>query len=64
VVTGIDRVRRRLWVTLAGAGLPANNVSPVQGRLLHLLVRAIGARNILGIGALGGYSTISAFPSM
>ncbi|MBW3631412.1 MAG: O-methyltransferase [Chloroflexi bacterium] len=40
------------------AGLPAINVSPVQGKLLHLLARAIGARNILEIGTLGGYSTI------
>jgi predicted O-methyltransferase YrrM len=42
----------------AAAGLPAINVSPVQGKLLHLLVRAIGARNVLEIGTLGGYSTI------
>jgi predicted O-methyltransferase YrrM len=42
----------------AAAGLPAINVSPVQGKLLHLLARAIGARNILEIGTLGGYSTI------
>ena len=42
----------------AAAGLPAINVSPVQGKLLHLLVRAIGARNVLEIGTLGGYSAI------
>jgi predicted O-methyltransferase YrrM len=42
----------------AAAGLPAINVSPVQGKLLHLLARAIGARNVLEIGTLGGYSTI------
>ena len=42
----------------AAAGLPAINVSPVQGKLLHLLTRAIGARNVLEIGTLGGYSTI------
>ena len=40
------------------AGLPAINVSPVQGKLLHLLVRLQGARNILEIGTLGGYSAI------
>src|SRR5918994_2708418 len=40
------------------AGLPAINVSPVQGKLLHLLARAIGARNVLEVGTLGGYSTI------
>jgi predicted O-methyltransferase YrrM len=42
----------------AAAGLPAINVSPVQGKLLHLLARAISARNVLEIGTLGGYSTI------
>ena len=40
------------------AGLPAINVAPNQGKLLHLLARASGARRILEIGTLGGYSTI------
>jgi len=40
------------------ADLPAISVSPNQGKLLHLLARACGARNILEIGTLGGYSTI------
>jgi predicted O-methyltransferase YrrM len=39
-------------------GLPAINVAPNQGQLLMLLARAIGARRILEIGTLGGYSTI------
>jgi predicted O-methyltransferase YrrM len=42
----------------AAAGLPAINVSPTQGKLLHLLARLQGSRNILEIGTLGGYSTI------
>ncbi|KAF3884687.1 MULTISPECIES: O-methyltransferase [Nostocales] len=42
----------------AAAGLPAHNVSPNQGKLLHLLARFQGARTILEIGTLGGYSTI------
>jgi predicted O-methyltransferase YrrM len=42
----------------AAAGLPAIDVSAPQGKLLHLLARAIGARKILEVGALGGYSTI------
>jgi predicted O-methyltransferase YrrM len=42
----------------AAAGLPAIAVSPPQGKLLHLLARAIGARSILELGTLGGYSTI------
>ena len=40
------------------AGLPAISVSPCQGKLLFLLARVMGARRILEIGALGGYSTI------
>ena len=42
----------------AAAGLPAIDVSPLQGRLLNLLVRIGGARSVLEIGTLGGYSTI------
>ena len=39
-------------------GWREGSVSPTQGMLLHLLARACGARSILEIGALGGYSTI------
>jgi predicted O-methyltransferase YrrM len=42
----------------AAAGLPAINVTPNLGKLLMLLARARGARSILEIGTLGGYSTI------
>lgn len=42
----------------AAAGLPAIQVSPAQGKLLNLLARIQGARSILEIGTLGGYSTI------
>lgn len=42
----------------AAAGLPAHDVSPSQGKLLHLLARVAGARAILEIGTLGAYSTI------
>ncbi|WP_437718022.1 O-methyltransferase [Sorangium sp. So ce448] len=42
----------------AAAGLPPINVAPNQGKLLHLLARIRGARAILEIGTLGGYSTI------
>jgi predicted O-methyltransferase YrrM len=44
--------------TAAEAGLPAISVSPAQGKLLHLLALGQGARTILEIGTLGGYSTI------
>src|SRR5688572_4833292 len=40
------------------AGLPEIAVSPNEGKLLHLLARSHGARTILEIGTLGGYSTI------
>jgi predicted O-methyltransferase YrrM len=40
------------------AGLPKINVAPNQGKLLELLARSHGARRILEIGTLGGYSTI------
>ncbi|MBA3425169.1 MAG: O-methyltransferase [Rubrobacteraceae bacterium] len=40
------------------AGLPEINVSPAQGRLLQLLTEIAGARRILEIGTLGGYSAI------
>ena len=42
----------------AAAGLPAIQVSAAQGKLLMLAARAVGARRILEMGTLGGYSTI------
>lgn len=40
------------------AGLPAINVTPAQGKLLMLVAQMQGAKHILEIGTLGGYSTI------
>ena len=40
------------------AGLPEIQVSPPQGKLLHILVRLLQARAVLEIGTLGGYSAI------
>jgi len=40
------------------AGLPAISVSPSQGKLLHVLAKTMGARRILELGTLGGYSAI------
>ncbi len=40
------------------AGLPAIDVSPLQGQFLNMLARIAGAARILEIGTLGGYSTI------
>jgi predicted O-methyltransferase YrrM len=43
---------------MRGAGLPEINVSPAEGKLLHTLALSVGARRILEIGTLGGYSAI------
>jgi predicted O-methyltransferase YrrM len=40
------------------AGLPGIQVSPPQGKLLHLLAKTLEAKTILEFGTLGGYSTI------
>ncbi|GAA1981742.1 O-methyltransferase [Amycolatopsis minnesotensis] len=42
----------------AAAGLPEIAVTPHQGKFLNLLAKLAGARSILEIGTLGGYSTI------
>jgi predicted O-methyltransferase YrrM len=44
--------------SITQAGLPQISVSPSQGKFLMLLAKAIGARSILEIGTLGGFSTI------
>jgi predicted O-methyltransferase YrrM len=53
-----DEALRAAAAASAEAGLPAIAVSPNQGKLLHLLARMHGARSILELGTLGGYSTI------
>jgi predicted O-methyltransferase YrrM len=45
-------------VASTAAGLPAIQVAPNQGKLLQIFARMIGARTVLEIGTLGGYSTI------
>jgi predicted O-methyltransferase YrrM len=52
--SGLDNAQ----ATSATAGLPEIAVSPNHGKLLHLLARIQGARRILEIGTLAGYSTI------
>ncbi len=42
----------------AAAGLPNIQVAPNQGKLISILAQTIGAKKILEIGTLGGYSTI------
>jgi predicted O-methyltransferase YrrM len=45
-------------VDAAAAGLPAISVTPAQGQLLFVLAKSMGARRILELGTLAGYSTI------
>ncbi len=55
---GEDEALDAALAASAEAGLPPIAVSPPQGKLLYLLARSIGARSVLEIGTLGGYSTI------
>jgi predicted O-methyltransferase YrrM len=53
-----DDALRQALADSAAAGLPEIHVAPNQGKLLNLLASSCGARRILEIGTLGGYSTI------
>lgn len=53
-----DQALIRLRQRAAAAGLPLIEVSAGQGKLLYLLAKLIGARRILEIGTLGGYSGV------
>ena len=55
---GGDAGYDELLAANAAAGLPEIDVSPLQGKFLHLLAKAMGARRVLEIGTLGGYSTL------
>lgn len=53
-----DDVLEQTLIKNKQAGLPEIDVSPAQGKLLYLLAKNKGAKRILEIGTLGGYSTI------
>jgi predicted O-methyltransferase YrrM len=53
-----DKVLASTLAAADEAGLPPIQVSPTQGKLLYILARMMGARRILEIGTLAGYSTI------
>jgi len=53
-----DSVMQEALATSEAAGLPSISVAPNEGKLLMLLAQLCGARRILEIGTLGGYSTI------
>lgn len=58
VLVGPDAALDAALAANRAAGLPPIDVSPTEGKLLHLLARLVGARRVLEIGTLGGYSTI------
>jgi predicted O-methyltransferase YrrM len=58
MLVGSDQVLEAALAANVAAGLPSIDVSPNQGKLLHVLALTKGARRILEIGTLGGYSTI------
>lgn len=58
VLLGPDPALQEALEASEAAGLPGISVSPLQGKLLFLLARLQGARRILEIGTLGGYSAI------
>ncbi|MGH2906890.1 MAG: O-methyltransferase [Solirubrobacterales bacterium] len=53
-----DAALAAVFAANADADLPPIDVSPPQGKLLHMLARMIDARRVLEVGTLGGYSTI------
>jgi predicted O-methyltransferase YrrM len=53
-----DDALRHALETSAAAGMPNFNVTPAQGKMLHLMAIIAGAKRILEIGTLGGYSAI------
>lgn len=57
-LVGEDATMAAVLAANAKGKLPEIDVSPAQGKFLELLVHITGARNVLEIGTLGGYSTI------
>jgi predicted O-methyltransferase YrrM/DNA-binding PadR family transcriptional regulator len=58
VLAGPDRHLDTALAASAAAGLPRIQVSALQGKFLAVLARAVGARRVLEVGTLGGYSSI------
>jgi predicted O-methyltransferase YrrM len=57
-LVGADEALEAALAASDAAGLPQIAVAPSHGKLLHILALSIGARRVLEIGTLGGYSTI------
>jgi len=58
LLAGEDEVLAEATAAAQRAGLPPISVSAVQGKLLYLLAKTLGAKRVLEIGTLGGYSAI------
>ena len=58
VLVGSDPALDAALADVDAAGMPAISVTPTLGKLLYILARMVGARRILEVGTLGGYSTI------
>ena len=58
ITVGADAALDAAAASAAAAKLPPISVTPAHGKLLHLMVRAQGAKRILEVGTLAGYSTI------
>ncbi len=57
-VVGVDEALKNCQRAAKAAGLPHIAVSAAQGKMLHLMAKSIGAKRILEVGTLGGYSAI------
>jgi len=58
ITVGTDAALDAAAASAAAAKLPPISVTPAHGKLLHLMVRAQGAKRVLEVGTLAGYSTI------
>jgi predicted O-methyltransferase YrrM len=55
---GDDELLRGLKKAAASAGIPPIAISPAQASLMQILLKATGAKNVVEVGTLGGYSAI------
>lgn len=53
-----DTALSNALTVMEAEGVPRINVSPVEGKLLHVLALLVGAKRVLEVGTLGGYSGI------
>jgi predicted O-methyltransferase YrrM len=53
-----DDLLRQLRQDAIAAGIPEIQISPEQGAFMQILLRGMGARRVLEVGTLGGYSAI------